>query len=368
MTTRRTIVGTAIAAPFLARRAWAQAPIELKLSHYNPPGSVHHKYLTGWAETIAKRSDGRMTVRIYPAAQLGPVPRQFDLARNGQADIAMGLMGATPGRYPISDLASLPFVFPSAGSASVVTSRRMTELAPQYLAPEFTGLRTLWFVVSPPVSLHTARREVAGPGDAKGLKIRFQGEQNAKTLRALGAVPLQIPPGEVADGMAKGVIDGAIFNAEAAESFGTLQVTRFVSEPGFSTATLGLAMNPARYASLPPDLQKLIDDTTGPDAAAALGTMWDAAEAHGRDALLAARVKLVPMAADEGREVQGPGRPHRGRDGDGAGPDGQTRQGVRGGLRGLIAAPVTPPRTICRRSIRSAAAGWAACRSWRTAC
>ena len=27
--------------------------------------------------------------------------------------------------------------------------------------------------------------------------------------------------------------------------------------------------------------------------------MWDAAEAHGRDALLAARVKLVPMAADE---------------------------------------------------------------------
>ena len=89
--------------------------------------------------------------------------------------------------------------------------------------------------------------------DARGLKIRFQGEQNAKIAaggrRGTGC---RVPPGEVADGMAKGVIDGAIFNAEAAESFGTLQVTRFVSEPGFSTATLGLAMNPARYASLPP--------------------------------------------------------------------------------------------------------------------
>lgn len=223
---------------------------------------MHHKFLVLWGEKLAELSNRQLTLRIYPAAQLGPPPRQFDLARNGQADIALGLMGATPGRYPISELSSLPFAFPSGRSESAVTSRRLTDLAPRYLTAKFTGLRILWFVVSPPVTFHTARRKIGGPADARGLKIRFQGEQNAKILRAVGAAPLQVPPGEVADGMGKGVIDGAIFNCEAAESFGTVQVTRFVSEPGFSNATLGLVMNPARYEALPADMRKLIDDTT----------------------------------------------------------------------------------------------------------
>ena len=36
--------------------------------------------------------------------------RQFDLARNGQADLAVGQTSAKPGRYPMTELSSLPFV------------------------------------------------------------------------------------------------------------------------------------------------------------------------------------------------------------------------------------------------------------------
>ena len=270
--------------------------IELRVSHYLPPNHTVQKVLEDWAHDLDQRSGGRLKLRIYPASQLGPVQRQFDLARNGQVDMAVGLTGATPGRYPLTEVASLPFVHPQAGTTSEITSRRLTELGPKYLAGEYAGLHLLWLGAAPGTSFFTSRREIDTPADARGLKIRFQGEQHAKLLRALGAVPLQVPPGEVADDMAKGVIDGALFNYEAGESFGLGTVTHHVMEPAFVTATLILVMNQAKYDSLPPDLRALIDETTGPEAAAALGRRWDVAQEHGRQYMLDSRVGINTMA------------------------------------------------------------------------
>ncbi len=274
-------------------------PIELKVSHYLPPNHTVQKVLEDWNTELEARSGGRLKLRLYPAAQLGPVQRQFDLARNGQADMAVGLTGATPGRYPMTELASLPFVEPGAGGTSAIMSRRLTELAPKYLQPEFAGLRVLWVGVQPLSSFFTARKEIGAVSALRGLKIRFQGEQHAKVLRTLGAVPLQVPPGEIADGMSKGVIDGAVFNYEAAESFGLMSVTQHVMEPPFFTSTLVLVMNQAKYDGLPPDLRAILDETTGPAAAERFGASWDVAQQHGRDAMLAAKVGINTLPPEE---------------------------------------------------------------------
>ena len=124
-------------------------------------------------------------------------------------------------------------------------------------------------------------------------------------LRVLNGVPLQVPPGEIADGMAKGVIDGALFNYEAAESFGLGSVTHYVAEPGFVTGTLGLVINEARYNALPEDLRAIIDGTCGPAAAEAIGRRWDAAEEHGREYMQANKVTLRPLGAPELGKMRG---------------------------------------------------------------
>jgi TRAP-type C4-dicarboxylate transport system substrate-binding protein len=294
---RSCVTAVACAAVFCAGPLRADT-IELKLSHYVPPSHTIHKFLETWAAELADKSGGRLAVKIYPAAQLGPVQRQFDLARTGQADLAVGLTGATPGRYPLTELTGLPYVWPRAGSDSSITSRRASELAPKYLAKEFEGVHILWVGITPTIGFFTARREITGLNDVGGLKVRFQGEQHAKVLRALGAVPLQVPPGEIADGMSKGVIDGALFNYEAAQSFGLGPVAHHVSEPGFVTASLALVMNAARYESLPPDLRALLDQTTGPDAAERLGRAWDEAERRGKAYMTDSKAVIAPLAAD----------------------------------------------------------------------
>jgi len=114
------------------------------------------------------------------------VNRQFDLVRTGIADIAVGLHGATPRRYPMTELASLSFQAPKVGNNSAVTSKRLTELAPQYLAAEHQGLQILWMAVTNPLKFHVARKPIRTLEDFKGLRVRYAGVQFADTIGAVG--------------------------------------------------------------------------------------------------------------------------------------------------------------------------------------
>jgi len=115
---RRTFALTAAGAIMTSRSASAQTA-ELQVSHFLPPNHTFQKAMVAWSDEIEKQSAGRLKLRIYPAGQLGGGPnRQFDAARNGVVDIAISLHGATPGRYAVTELASLPFVSPSPGNTS----------------------------------------------------------------------------------------------------------------------------------------------------------------------------------------------------------------------------------------------------------
>ena len=131
---------TALGVGLTGAKVARAAAIELKLSHFAPPQHVFHRWVVKWAKDIEDKSKGGLKITIYPNGQLvGPPNRQFDAARNGIVDIAWCLHGVTPGRYPMTELANLPYTWPSAGADVPLMSRRMTELAPKYLAAEHTG-------------------------------------------------------------------------------------------------------------------------------------------------------------------------------------------------------------------------------------
>lgn len=296
--TRRTLACCFASAALYASAASAQT-VELKVSHYLPPNHTFQKELVRWGEDLSAQTNGRLKLNIFPASQLGPVNRQFDLARNGVADIAVGLHGVTPGRYPVTELVSLPYMRPAAGGNSAVTSKRLSELAPEFLAAEHQGMKILWMAVTNPLMFHTANKQIKSIADFKGLRIRYAGEQFAQIIPALGAVPLPVPPAETQDGLSKGIIDGATFPYEATMSFDLGTVVKYSLEPGVSTATFAVVMNPAKFNSLPDDLKKAIEQTTGPTRAEQFGKAFDESEKHGRDYMLAKKVTITPLSETE---------------------------------------------------------------------
>lgn len=284
------LLAGALAAPVMAET--------LKVTTFLPPNHTFVKAIKAWGAEIGELSGGELQLEVFPAAQLGPPPRQFDIVTSGGADIAIFLHGLTPGRFPMTELAGLPLTHPSAGDASAITSRRLTELAPEYLAQEHPGTRILWLAVTPPLKINLADADPADLSNLDGLRIRYAGPIWQKIIESLGASPVPVPPAETADAMSKGVVDGATFPFEAAMAFDLGTVTRYSLEPGLASVTFAVVMSDAAYERLSPELKTIIDDTTGPDRAAWFGGFWDKGETHGRAHMAQAGVQIVTMDAD----------------------------------------------------------------------
>ena len=257
--------------------------ITLKLSHFVPPQHTFHKWVVGWTEKLEKDSGGRLKFEIYPNGQLvGPPNRQLDAARNGIVDIAWVLHGVTPGRYPMTELANLPFTFPSKGVDLPEMAKRLTELAPKYLAAEHTGLHILFLNQAPPVLLYS-KEPVKTLADFKGKKIRYASITNKQMLEALGAAPMLIPPSDAQDAISKGIVEGAMFPHEAGLAYDLAAVAKYAIEPPVASATFAFVMNPAKYNSLPPDLKALIDKETGVAGAMSMAAAYQAQEKVARE-------------------------------------------------------------------------------------
>ncbi|MDP2678816.1 MAG: TRAP transporter substrate-binding protein [Rhodoferax sp.] len=272
----------------------AQAEVvELKVSHFLPPNHTFHKELLRWSEDLLKKSNGQLVLKVFPASQMGPLPRQFDLARTGVADMALGLHGSTPGRFPMTELVQLPYLVTSSAKSSAL----MTELAPKYLAEEHGGVRILYLLTTSPLKFHMSKAKIDSMADFKGLRIRYVGESFANTIKAFGGVPVAVSPAETADAMSKGIVDGAMFPYEGAQSFQLGTETKYSYEPGISAATFFLVMNPKSYDKLSPDLRKLIDDTTGPAAARRVGDILEnVVETEGRTYMESKGTKIVSFS------------------------------------------------------------------------
>lgn len=276
----------------MAQSAYAEV-IELKVSHFLPPNHTFHKELLRWSEELLKKSNGQLVLKVFPASQMGPLPRQFDLARTGVADMALGLHGATPGRFPVTELVQLPYLVTSSAKSSPL----LTELAPKYLAAEHAGVRVLYLLTTSPLKFHMSKAKIDSIADFKGLRIRYVGEVFANTIKAFGGVPVAVSPAETADAMSKGTVDGAMFPFEGAQSFQLGTETKYSYEPGISAATFFLVMNPKSYDKLPPNLRKLIDDTTGPAAARRVGEILDnVVETEGRAYMVSKGTKIVTFS------------------------------------------------------------------------
>jgi TRAP-type C4-dicarboxylate transport system substrate-binding protein len=282
----RSIAFAALAAIFaglgLGGAAHAQT-IELKLSHFVPPQHAFHKWVTAWAENLEKESGGRLKITIYPNGQLvGPPQRQLDAARNGITDIAWVLHGVTPGRYPMTELANLPFSWKGTDADIIEMAKRMTELAPKYFAAEHTGLHILFMSMANPVVVYS-KKPIHKLDDFKGMKIRYASLANKVMLDSLGATTLLIPPPESQDALAKGIVEGATFPHEAGLAYDLASVVKYAIHPGMASATFVMAMNPAKYNLLPPDLKALLDKESGVKAAVSFGKAWAAQEKFARE-------------------------------------------------------------------------------------
>jgi TRAP-type C4-dicarboxylate transport system substrate-binding protein len=284
---RRSFVQSAAAAalgvPHLA--GLAQQSVTLKFHTFMAPMSnVWLSMHKPWMDKVEKDSGGRIKFEAYPAMQLGGTPVQlYDQARDGVVDIVWTLPGNTAGRFPRIEVFELPFMMNNAEA----TSKAYWEYVQTECPDEFKDTQVLALHVHGPGMFHCATKPIKSAADLKGLKVRGPTRQVTNMLRALGAIPVGMPLPQIPDALSKGTIEACVIPWEVVPSVKVHELTKYHSEfpadrPALYTTTFVMAMNKAKYASLAPDLKKVIDANSGLATSAWLGKTQQGNDPIGR--------------------------------------------------------------------------------------
>jgi TRAP-type C4-dicarboxylate transport system substrate-binding protein len=253
-----------------------------------------------------KESAGRIKFEAYPAMQLGGTPVQlYDQARDGIVDIVWTLPGNTAGRFPRVEVFELPFMMTNAEA----TSRAYWEYVQTMAADEFKDVQVIALQVHGPGVIHTADKAVKSVADMKGLKVRAPTRQVTKLLGTLGATPVGMPLPNIPDALSKGTINGAVIPWEVVPSVKVQELTKFHAEfdpagGALYTTTFVMAMNKAKYTSLPADLKKIIDNNSGIETSAWLGKIQQSGDASGRKTASDRGNTIFTIGAAEAQEFR----------------------------------------------------------------
>jgi len=294
------LVAAAMLLPGLGAMA---AEVELKVHHFLPPPSTaHSQFIEPWAEKVMKESNGRISIKIYPAMQLGGKPPQlFDQVRDGVADIVWTVPGYTRGRFPMTEVFELPFV---AGSAEA-TSQAAWEFYQKYMQDEYSDVHPILIHTHAPGQFHMRDKPVTTLADLQNTKVRAPTRTINEALSVIGATPVGMPVPAVSQALSKGVVDGAMLPYEVTLPLKVHQLVKYHTEiggdRGVYTAMFLFAMNKDKYESLPDDLKKVIDNNSGLALAKQIGKVWDEADKPGREA---ARKRGNQFNTIEGAELE----------------------------------------------------------------
>ena len=281
---RKATLAVALTTALASGAAIAQE-VTLKIHHFLPPrGTIQAQVFEPWCEKLAKESAGRLKCQIYPSMQLGGTPPQlFDQARDGVADIIWTIPTYQAGRFHKAEVFELPFMAKNAESGSPA----LWEYIQKNAADEFKGVKLLAAHVHDGSLLHFTNKRVQTMDDLKGLKVRAPTRIGTKFLTAIGATPIQMPVPQVTESLTKGVIDGAMIPWEVAPALKLHEVAKYhldtaAGVPKTSNSIFVIAMNPAKYDSLPADLKKVLDANSGLELSKHIGKVFDGTTEGGK--------------------------------------------------------------------------------------
>jgi tripartite ATP-independent transporter DctP family solute receptor len=200
---RSRLIMMAAALALLATPAVAQH----QLSHNAAPGNPKADGALRFAELVAEKTDGRITIDVGGSAQFGDDTESLTNMRLGTLAFGVNSQGPTSGVIPEYALLGLPFLFQSQEQAWEVMDGAVGEKLAELTEAQGLVLLGLWDNGIRVTSNNV--RPIKTPADMAGLKIRTPPSPMAlDVFNALGANPGPLAFSELYIALQQGVFDG----------------------------------------------------------------------------------------------------------------------------------------------------------------
>lgn len=185
----------------------AGAKMTLKYGMAAPPVHWHVKSAKLFADYVKEKTNGEITIDVFPLSQLGGERSMVEQVQGGTLDIADVTTAVLSNFVPQVAAFDLPFIWPSRGVAYSVLNDSEFQKIMFDLFPK-KGMHAFGYGENEFRDFTNTKKAVRSPADMKGLKIRvMEAPVYLDTWRALGANPVPMPFPEVYNGLQQGVID-----------------------------------------------------------------------------------------------------------------------------------------------------------------
>ena len=255
----KTLVAAAALAAFGLASAQEVREHTIQFATQNPKGHPIMDGMEKFAEIVTAKSAGKIKVNLFPAGVLGGDAPNVSAVQGGTLEMVVlnsGILASVAKEMTVLDF---PFLFANAKEADTIVDGPVGRKLHAKL--EEKGIVGLSFWELGFRQMTNSRRPLTKVDEIAGLKLRvIPNPINLDWVKALDANPTPMAFGEVYGAMESKAIDGQEnpLNVILANKFAEVQKHLTVSNHVYSP--LVVAMNKAKFDSLPANYQKVIVD------------------------------------------------------------------------------------------------------------
>jgi len=217
-----------------------------------------HLLAKNFGAAVERDSGGRVKSEVYPASQLGAIPRQIEGVQFGAIQVAIIPAEFYVGVDERFEVIAAPGLVDSLEHGQrLAADPAVLKLMLSFGADK--GLHGGGMFIAEPDTIVT-KTKIAHLADFQGKKIRiFASEFQSAAFKRLGVTPVAMTLGDVLPALQQGAIDGAMAGTPVFTAFHYQDAAKYITETNQPSIFLMLEVSKKWYDSLPADLQQIID-------------------------------------------------------------------------------------------------------------
>ena len=228
-------------------------PIEYSLEI--TPGLANQEF----KRLVEERSKGRVEVKIFPSGSLYKGLDLLQALLRGDAEMSTLMSAYWSSLSPRLAVSELPYAFPTREAFYKAIDDGFFQQA--YAEVETKGAKLITVLPFDYLVPGNKTKPLVNPRDMQGLKMRGLGRVNLAMLQALGATPVSLNFVELSPAIQQGVIDGLNVPTDNFMIYKWNESIKHVTYATYYVAFYPWMVNAKWWASVPPDLQKIIQET-----------------------------------------------------------------------------------------------------------
>ncbi len=283
----------AVAVTGLTTSAQAQAKIVLKATDVHPLGYPTVEAVVRMGKKLETATNGRLSIQMFPAMQLGGEKEMIEQAQVGALAIARISVGPMGPLVPELNVFNLPFMFrDDAHMEKVIDGEIGDEMLKKLSDHPTAGLIGLCWMNAGTRNVYNSKKPIATVEDLKGLKIRMMGNPVfVDTMNSLGGNGVSMGFDQLINALQTGVVDGAENNYPTYESGQHYRYAKYYSKTGHLMIPEILVFSKRTWGTLSKEDQDLIRKVSR-EAQQEARTLWYAREKESLAKMIAAGAQV----------------------------------------------------------------------------